>query len=173
MAISIRAWRPSEAGHLARMANNSNIAKMLTDSFPSPYSLSHAEAFIEKAGQDLPPRLFAIDLDGQAVGAIGLHPQGDIFRRNIELGYWLAEEFWGRGIASGAVALAVGHAFAQFDIDRVFARPFGNNIGSQKVLEKNGFALEARFEKTLLKNGELHDELVYAVRRAQWEAKTS
>nr|GFD37118.1 acetyltransferase (GNAT) domain protein [Tanacetum cinerariifolium] len=112
-----------------------------------------------------PVHIFAIEVDGQAVGGIGIHPQDDIHRRNAELGYWLAEPFWGQGIISAAIGQAVAFAFQTYDIDRVFARPFGTNLGSQRVLEKNGFVLEGRFEKALVKDGELLDELVYAIRR--------
>jgi [ribosomal protein S5]-alanine N-acetyltransferase len=91
--------------------------------------------------------------------------------KNAELGYWLAEPFWGRGIVSSAISQMVEFAFSTYDIDRVFARPFGTNIASQKVLEKNNFILEGKFEKTLIKNGELLDELIYAIRRERWEKK--
>ena len=87
---------------------------------------------------------------------------------NAELGYWLAEPFWGQGIMSDAVKQIVDYAFNTLEIDRIFARPFGTNLASQKVLEKNNFKLEARFEKTLFKNGEYLDELVYAIRRNYW-----
>jgi ribosomal-protein-alanine N-acetyltransferase len=98
------------------------------------------------------------------VGGIGIHPQTDIQRKNAELGYWLAESFWGNGIISNAIKQVVQFTFETYDINRIYARPFGTNIASQQVLEKNGFDLEARFEKTLIKNGELLDELIYAIR---------
>ena len=84
------------------------------------------------------------------------------------MGYWLGEAFWGRGIISNSIIQAVQFAFDTYDIDRVFARPFGSNIASQRVLEKNGFTLEARLKQTLIKNGVMEDELVYAIRRSEW-----
>ena len=83
------------------------------------------------------PELFAIDVNGEAVGGIGLHPQTDIHRKNAELGYWLAEPFWGKGIVSKAILEIIEFGFKTYDIDRIFARPFGTNAASQKVLEKN------------------------------------
>ena len=118
---------------------------------------------------DDPTHIFAIDIDGHAVGGIGIHSQSDIFRKNAELGYWLAEPYWGHKITTRAVKIIVDFAFATYDINRVFARPFGTNIASQKVLEKNNFILEAKLEKVLIKNDEYLDELIYAVRRENWK----
>ncbi len=165
MKFTLRPWRMSDLSSLVQHANNWNVAKNMTDKFPYPYSDSNGKAFIEFATKDDPIHIFAIDIDGQAVGGIGIHPQDDIHRRNAELGYWLAEPYWGRGIISRAIIQAVDFAFATYDIDRVFARPFGSNLASQRVLEKNNFVLEGRFEKTLIKENELLDELIYAIRR--------
>jgi [ribosomal protein S5]-alanine N-acetyltransferase len=107
----------------------------------------------------------AIDINGEAIGGIGIHPKDDIECKNAEMGYWLGEPFWGNGIITKAVLQMVDYGFVNFEIDRIFARPFGTNIASQKVLEKTGFVLEARFAKTLFKFGEYQDELIYAIRR--------
>jgi RimJ/RimL family protein N-acetyltransferase len=165
MEFIIRPWDKADLTSLVRYANNLNISKYLTNKFPFPYTESDGISFIEFATKDLPIHIFAIDIDGQAVGGIGIHPQTDIFLKNAELGYWLGEPFWGMGIICNAVKQIVDFAFATYDIDRIFARPFGTNIASQKVLEKNNFVLEGRFEKVLFKNGEYLDELVYAIRR--------
>jgi RimJ/RimL family protein N-acetyltransferase len=109
--------------------------------------------------------LFAIDVNGLAVGGIGIHPQQDIYRKNAELGYWLAEEYWGRGILSSLLPDIVHYAFENFDIDRVFAKPFNTNLASQKVLVKAGFILEAKIERSIIKNGERLDELIYSIRK--------
>ncbi len=168
MEFELRPWNISDLDSLVKYANNWNIAKNLTDKFPFPYSENSGRAFIEFATKDDPIHIFAIDINGQAVGGIGIHPQDDIHRKNAELGYWLAEPFWGKGVISNAVKQSVDFAFDTFHIDRVFARPFGTNLASQKVLEKNGFVLEGRFEKVLFKNNEYLDELIYAVRRENW-----
>lgn len=167
MNFSLRPWDISDLGSLVKFANNFKIAKNMTDRFPHPYSAADGKAFIALATQDSPVHIFAIDIMGQAAGGIGLHPQADIHRKNAELGYWLAEPFWGKGITCRAVKQIVDYGFRTFDIDRIFARPFGTNKASQRVLEKAGFILEARFEKTLFKNGEYLDELVYAIRYAK------
>ena len=171
--FNIRPWAPTDLASLVRHANNWNVAKNMTDKFPFPYSEHDGRNFIAFATQGEPRHIFAIEVDGQAVGGIGIHPQDDIHRRSAELGYWLAEPFWGQGIISAAIKQAVDFAFQTYDIDRVFARPFGTNAGSQRVLEKNGFMLESRFEKTLVKNGELLDELIYAVRRPNWRQSSA
>ena len=168
MEFKLRAWNISDLDSLVKYANNWNIAKNLTDKFPFPYSENSGRAFIEFATKRDPIHIFAIDINGQAVGGIGIHPQDDIHRKNAELGYWLAEPFWGKGVISNAVKQSVDFAFDTFHIARVFARPFGTNLASQKVLEKNGFVLEGRFEKVLFKNNEYLDELIYAVRRENW-----
>jgi RimJ/RimL family protein N-acetyltransferase len=155
----------ADLASLVKWANNPDIAKNMTDQFPFPYTEEAGIRFIGYASSGNPVHIFAIEINGEAVGGIGLHPQSDIQRKNAELGYWLAEPFWGRGIITKAILQMIDYGFTTFDINRIFARPFGTNIASQKVLEKTGFVLEARFEKTYFKNGEFEDELVYAVRK--------
>lgn len=169
MKLKLRPWRISDLDSLVNYANNENISKNMTDKFPFPYTESNGKAFIEFAIKDTPIHIFAIEIDGKAVGGIGIHPQEDIHKKNAELGYWLAEPFWGQGIISSAITKVIDFAFKTYDIDRVFARPFGTNIASQKVLEKNNFILEAKFDKVLIKNGELVDELIYAIRKENWQ----
>lgn len=164
----LRAWTMNDLPALLKYADNAKIAGNMTDKFPHPYTEINGKAFIEFATRDEPIHIFAIEVQGEAVGGIGIHPQEDIHRRNAELGYWLAEPFWGQGIVSRAIPQAVAFAFKNYNIDRVFARPFGSNLASQRVLEKNGFMLEARFTQTLIKNGVLQDELVYGLRREDW-----
>lgn len=161
----IRTWERDDAASLSAHANDADIARFMTDTFPYPYSLAHAGQFISMALSQDPARLFAIEVNGEAAGGIGLHPQQDIMRLNAELGYWLGSKFHGRGIISSAIPAVVGYGFRAFDIQRIFARPFGNNIASRRVLEKCGFALEARIPKNIIKNGEMLDELIYAIRR--------
>lgn len=166
--FNLRPWNIEDLNTLVNYANNWNIAKNMTDKFPFPYSKSDGKTFIEFATKEVPIHIFAIDIEGQAVGGIGIHPQHDIYRKNAELGYWLAEPFWGQGIITNAIKHAINFAFEIYDIDRVFARPFGTNTPSQRVLEKNNFVLEGKFEKVLIKDGELIDELIYAIRRENW-----
>ena len=166
MQFTLRPWKIDDLDNLVKFANNLNVAKYMTDRFPHPYNAENGKIFIESATNDFPFNIFAIDIAGEASGGIGLHLQADIQCKNAELGYWLAEPYWGKGIMTKAITQMVDYGFKTWEINRIFARPFATNTGSQKVLEKAGFTFEARFEKTLFKNGEYLDELVYAVRRA-------
>jgi RimJ/RimL family protein N-acetyltransferase len=161
----LRPWNVDDLESLVENANNPSIAKFMTDGFPHPYSAEIGKAFIAFATKDDPVHIFAIDITGKAVGGIGIHPQQDIMRKNAELGYWLGEKYWGNGILTRAIPQMLDFAFKTYDINRVFARPFGTNFASQRVLEKTGFSLEAKLEKTVFKNGEYLDELIYAIRR--------
>lgn len=165
MEFKLREWNLNDINSLVKYANNYKIASNLTDQFPHPYSKENGEAFLQIAAKDNPARLFAIDISGEASGGIGLHFQKDIYKKNAELGYWLAEPYWGKGIMSNAVKQIVAYGFKTFEIKRIYAIPFGTNTASQKVLKNAGFILEGKFEKTLYKNGEYLDELVYAVRK--------
>lgn len=165
MHFTLRPWNINDLESLVQHANNPKIAKFMTDGFPHPYTKEKGISFIEMATKDSPIHIFAIDMDGKAIGGIGIHPQQDIMKKNAELGYWLGEEYWGKGIVSGAIKQVIDFAFTTYDINRVFARPFGTNVASQKVLEKCGFKLEARLEKVIFKNGEYLDELIYAIRK--------
>lgn len=162
--FTLRPWRKDDLDNLVKYANNSNIASKLTDKFPYPYTSENGRWFIDFANSHTPPHVLCIDIDGVACGGIGIHPQEDIQRKNAELGYWLGEPFWGQGIISKAIPKMVEYGFSNFDITRIFARPFGSNLASQRVLEKCGFTLEATFKQTLFKNGNFEDELVFAIR---------
>ncbi|TND10575.1 MAG: hypothetical protein FD123_217 [Bacteroidetes bacterium] len=163
--FSLRPWALADLHSLVKYANNPKIAQNMTDQFPHPYTEEKGSAFINNAAAGSPVHIFAIDINGEACGGIGLHPQSDVHCKNAELGYWLAEPFWGKGIIPQAIARIVDYGFKTFAIDRIFARPYGTNTASQRVLEKAGFVLEARFEKTIFKNGAYLDELIYATRR--------
>lgn len=165
MEFTLKPWSLQDVESLVKYANNMNIAKFMTNQFPHPYTEENAKAFITFATQDNPVHIFAIEVKGEAVGGIGLHPQTDIQCKNAELGYWLGEPFWGQGIITKAILQMVEFGFRTYDISRIFARPFGTNKASQRALEKARFKLEGHFEKALFKNGEYLDEIVYAIRR--------
>lgn len=165
MNFTLRPWQLDDLENLMNYANNYEIAKNLTNHFPHPYTRESGESFIAMATKEEPFSIMAIDVEGKAAGAIGIHPQADIFCKNAEMGYWLAQPFWGKGIMTRAIIQMCEYGFKTWEINRIFARPFGSNMGSQRVLEKAGFGLEARFEKTIFKNGGYEDELVYALRR--------
>lgn len=165
MQFILRSFTLNDIDSIAKYANNANIAKFMTNQFPHPYTTNNAKQFIEMATSKTPTHIFAIDVNSEAVGAIGIHPQQDVFCKNAELGYWLAEPFWNNGIITKAVNQIIQFGFSTFDITRIYARPFETNVVSQKVLKKCGFVLEATLKKTLFKNGEFLDELIYAVRK--------
>ena len=165
MEFSLRSWRGNDVDALVKHANNPNIAKFLTDEFPDPYTAKDGQEFILRAIRDQPRKMLAIDVSGEAVGSIGVFPQTDIYSMNAEMGYWLSEEYWGNGMMTRAVRQMVKYGFETFEINRIYARPFGTNVASHRVLEKAGFVLEARFTETILKKGQTLDELVYAIRR--------
>ncbi|MEO5947182.1 MAG: GNAT family protein [Chitinophagaceae bacterium] len=165
MQFTLRRWSLSDIDALVEYGNNFNIAKNLRNVFPHPYTKEAGLKFLEKINQFDPPQVFTIDINGKASGGIGIFPEDDIMCKNAELGYWLAEPFWGNGIITKAIKEMVIYGFKTFDINRIFAIPFGSNIASQKALEKAGFILEARLEKTIFKNEEYQDELIYAVRK--------
>ncbi len=161
----LRPWRESDLQDVVQFANNPRIARNLTDAFPHPYTEEDGKAFIARFSNDSPCRVFAIEIGGRACGSVGVFPQEDVHRKNAELGYWLAEPYWGRGIMTRVVRQVVDYAFQTFDITRIFARPYGSNPASRRVLEKAGFTLEAYYDKTIFKNGEFLDELILAIRR--------
>ncbi len=167
MNFKLRPWKENDIDCLVKDANNPKIAKFLTNQFPHPYTLESGKKFIAMAMSKELPTIFCIDVDGEAAGGIGLHPQSDIHEKNAELGYWLAEPFWGKGIVTQAITEIVEYGFINLDITRVFAVPFGTNKGSQRVLEKAGFQLEARLSKSIYKNGEYLDELIYSTRKGK------
>lgn len=165
MDFELRKWKYSDLDRLVKYANNKLIADRLMDHFPHPYTTEDGKKFIVENMAPNPPNVLAIAVEEGIIGAIGIHIQKDIMRKNAELGYWLAEEYWGQGITTQAIKRMVDYAFKHFDISRIYARPMGTNIASKKVLEKAGFILEARIVDGFFKNGVYEDELIYATRR--------
>ncbi|TAK44842.1 MAG: N-acetyltransferase [Saprospiraceae bacterium] len=161
----LRPWTPEDLGSLVKYADNFNVARYLTGHFPHPYTEKDGRRFIAMAMSAKPVNIFAVEVDGVAAGGIGVHPQQDIHCKSAELGYWLAEPFWGQGIITAAVKEMAAYSFDKFDIVRLYARPFSNNKASQRVLEKAGFELEATHRNSIFKNGEILDELVFAIVR--------
>ncbi len=163
--IALRPWEMEDLPVLVPLANNPKIAANLTDLYPHPYTREDGIAFIKMTKNMQDGVIFCVTVDRQIAGSIGIHQQNDIMRRNAEMGYWIAEPFWGKGVCTVAVKLMVSHGFRHFDIDRIYARPFGRNIASQKVLMNAGFKFEARFHQNIIKNGVKEDELFFGIRR--------
>lgn len=166
MSFTLRPFRPDDLPALVKHANDASIAAYLTDAFPHPYTAEAGRLFIEEAITKTSPLRRCIDVEGECVGAIGLHPKADIWRLNIELGYWLGKAHRGKGIVPEAIRQMVALGFEAFpEATRIYASSMGSNIASQRTLEKAGFTLEAKFTATLVKNGRVEDEWIYAVRR--------
>jgi len=162
----LREWRRGDEESLVRHANNVNIWRNLRDSFPHPYTLADAKHWIEVANPGAPITSFAIVVEAEAVGGIGLVLWEDVFRRSAEIGYWLGEEYWGRGIVTEAVRAVTEYAFANFDLCRIYAGVFEWNAASARVLEKAGYEFECRLRKSITKDGRTVDELIYTMIRA-------
>lgn len=167
MEFTLRKWKKSDAESVAKYANNEKVARNLRNAFPYPYTLEDAEAYVYDCvdrGDDR--RLVrAIDVGGVAVGSIGVFLGNDIAEKSAELGYWLAEEYWGNGIVSSAVCQLCKEAFETFDLVRIFAEPFSYNEGSKGVLEKAGFTFEGTMRCSAFKNGEILDQCLYSLLR--------
>jgi len=158
MKIVIRKWAKEDIPVLAALANNYNVWKNLRDGLPHPYLQKDAEEWIDFTLSQEPVCNFAIEADGIAAGAIGFTQQQDIHRKNIEIGYYVGELFWGRGIATEAVKQMVEMLANSFDVVRIYACVFETNPGSMRVLAKNGFQLESVRKKGVIKNNQLLDE---------------
>jgi ribosomal-protein-alanine N-acetyltransferase len=161
---TLRPPRGADATAIARLADNPRIWRNLRDRFPSPYQLLDAETFIASR-TDWPPRTFLIEVDGEAAGVVGFDGREDVERATMEIGYWLGEPFWGRGIATEAVRAATEYAFATFPIRRVEGVVFGWNPASARVLEKAGFSLEGRLRAAVTKDDSVTDLLVFGLVR--------
>ena len=162
--IVLRPWSIKDADKLASIADNKNIADNLRDGFPFPYSLNDAIEWLNLIlPGNFPPRFFAIEIDKSVVGSIGLVSKTDIYRKNFEIGYFLAQDHWGKGIMTRAIKAATSYAFREFDIVRVYAEPFTDNGGSRRALEKAGYILEGTFRRNVIKNGIIKDSCIYSV----------
>ncbi len=158
----IRDWREDDAASIAQYANNKNIWINLRDAFPHPYTLLDAEAFLRKAMGMEPRTYFAVASDDVAIGSIALLPGDDVHRFTAELGYWLAEPFWGKGIMTDAVRALSEYAFNELGIHCIFAEPYTTNAASARVLEKSGFYLEGVIRAAVFKDGRMLDQYLYA-----------
>ena len=163
---SIRDFVSSDRAALVRYANNPKVAQHLRDRFPSPYTEHEADAWLDYVQTHTPRTSFAIANEDTLIGGIGIELRKGVYRRSGEIGYWLGEPYWGRGIATLAVKTLTEWAFQELGLARVYAGVFESNPASARVLEKAGYVLEGRQRKSVIKNGKLLDELMYATVRA-------
>jgi ribosomal-protein-alanine N-acetyltransferase len=166
----VRPWRMSDAEAVVRHANNVNVARQLRDRFPHPYSRANAQAFLKAAVSAAEPSNLAIEVDGEAVGAIGYVAGTDVERYSAEIGYWLGEALWGRGIVTEALCLVTDHVFTDANLLRLFALPFADNAPSIRVLEKAGYVREATLRSSSVKDGRPRDQALYARVNPHWRA---
>ncbi|HUR95299.1 MAG TPA: GNAT family N-acetyltransferase [Gemmatimonadales bacterium] len=161
----IRSWRPGDEPSLSRHASSRKIWLNVRDRFPHPYTLAAAESWVAHAAAADPETQFAIEVDGEAAGGIGLFLQEDVSRFTAEIGYWLGEAYWGRGLATAVVRRFTDYAFDTFDLNRIYGNIFDWNEASVRVLEKAGYEFEGRHRRAAVKDGQVVDNLLYAVVR--------
>ena len=160
--VLLREWRISDRETLAENANSFNIWLNLRDYFPHPYTLIDADKFIKMVHNlGSPTTELAIEVEGKAVGGIGIMIKPDVERVCAELGYWLGERYWGRGIMTRAVKEMVNYSFANFPIRKLSSPVFEYNVASRRVLEKVGFELEGIARQAAIKNGKIVDMYYY------------
>ena len=158
----VRSWRRADLASLVEHANNRNIWIDLRDAFPHPYTRRDARLLLQRARTSAPETTFAIAVDGAAVGEIGFVLRADVERVSAEVGYWLGEAFWGRGIATEALGAITRYAIATHGLTRLYALPFARNTASCRVLEKAGYLVEGRLRRSAVKDGVVIDQLQYA-----------
>ena len=163
--IHIRNWRRDDLDALLRHANNPKIAANLRDQFPHPYTRRDGIDYLNYVRSMDVPMSFAIEYGGEAIGGIGFKLGTDIARLSVEMGYWLAEPFWGRGIATRAVRAVCQWVFATTPVVRLYAHVFDWNPASARVLEKAGYRLEGRLRQSAIKDGVVLDQLMYSILR--------
>lgn len=159
----LRRWHADDLEALVRHANNRNVWVTLRDRFPYPYTEEAGRAWLASSASQDPPTALAIVVDGEAAGGLGIIPGSDVNRHTGEIGYWLGEAYWGRGIATAAVSHFVPWAARTFGLVRVFADVFETNPASMRVLEKCGFAREGVLRKHACKDGRYLDQIIYGV----------
>ena len=164
----VRQWRMQDADALVHHADNINVARQLRDRFPHPYTRANASMFLKAATSAAEPSNLAIEVEGEAAGAIGYVPGIDVERYSAEIGYWLGESYWGRGIVTEALLLMTEHVFTTVNLLRLFALPFADNAASARVLEKAGFVREAILRSSSVKYGQPRDQALYARINAAW-----
>jgi RimJ/RimL family protein N-acetyltransferase len=158
----VRSWRAADLGALVENANNRKIWINLRDRFPHPYTRSDGRTFIRAARKMNPETFFAIAVGDAAIGGIGFVLQADVDRMSAEIGYWLGEPYWSRGIATEALVAVTRYAIDRHGLTRLFAVPFAYNTASCRVLEKAGYVLESRLRRSAIKDGQIVDQFQYA-----------
>ena len=169
----LRRWRAKDIGSLVQHANNMNVSRYLRDRFPYPYTRQDARAFLAGAtGAGSDDTKLAIDVEGEAVGGIGVITGTDVERFSAEVGYWLGEPFWGRGIVTEALNMFSQDVFERLNLLRLFAVASAANVGSARVLEKAGYQQEGVMRSAAVKFGVPNDQLLFARINPHWRGAT-
>ena len=164
MDFILRKFKEEDAESLCKAADNNKISDNLRDGFPKPYLIEHAATFIQSCKEDDEHKICrAIVIGGKAVGSIGIHFQEDVYRKSAEIGYFLGEPYWGKGIMTRAIKEMCELIFCSYDIVRIYAQPYAYNIASRKALEKAGFVLEGILKSSVIKCGNIIDSCMYAL----------
>ena len=167
MKCGLRTWRLRDAKALAAALNNEKVLNNLRDGLPYPYTEQDGRDYIRSmlSADENDTFAYAITVDGHVVGSIGAFRQGNIHRQTAELGYYLAEEYWGGGIMTDAIRQLCALLFETTDLLRIYAEPFAYNTGSRRALEKAGFTLEGIMKHAAVKNGKVLDMALYSLTR--------
>lgn len=168
MKCVLRAWRRDDAQDLAIALSNKKVLDNLRDGLPFPYTADDAGEYISAMMNADNEKIyaFAITVNDKVIGSIGVFRQENIHARTAEMGYYIAEPYWGRGIGTSAVGQVCDRIFRTTDIIRIFAEPFSYNAASCRILEKSGFVLEGILRKNAIKNGKVIDMKMYALTKA-------
>jgi len=161
MNVTLREWKKSDAGTLAGIADNRKIWDNVRDQLPYPYTKKDAKKWLSLVKKQEKITTFCIEAEGEMAGSIGFTIKEDVYKRTAEVGYFISEKFWGKGIATDAIKLLVEYIQQNFDIVRIYAEVFEYNKASMRVLEKNGFYLECIRKKAALKNDVILDDYVW------------
>lgn len=169
MTCEIRKWNLSDARDLAAAISNPKIQQNLRDGLPYPYTEQDGIEYISAmlSADENETFAFAIAADGKAVGSIGIFRQGNIHRQTAEIGYYIAEEYWGKGIMTKAVQQACEQVFKKSNLIRIYAEPFAENTASCRVLEKAGFRYEGTLRSNAVKCGKVIDMKIYSLLRTE------
>lgn len=159
---TIRPWAETDAESLARHANDREVSMHSRDRFPFPYGLDHARTFLGWVSKQPAPTVWAVEVNGEAAGGIGIELHTDVERVSAEIGYWLGQAYWGRGIATAALKAVSAEVFTRFDITRLYAVPFADHAASVRVLEKAGYVREGHLRRSAIKHGIIRDQLLFA-----------
>ena len=159
---TVRPWAATDLDTLVLHANNRHVSVHLRDRFPFPYEPEHGRKFLDWIVRQPSPTVWALEVGGEAAGGIGIELHTDVERVSAEIGYWLGEAAWGRGIVTEALTAVTAEVFRQFDLTRIYALPFADNLASVRVLEKSGYVREGHLRRSAIKDEIVRDQLLYA-----------